>query len=49
MSNWIDEFKNPVTYLLLEDGSYLLLETGDKIVLQQTGQSASGFTNVDKN
>lgn len=44
-TTWINEERHPITYLLMEDGSYLLLETGDKIMLDQTGVDATSWTN----
>lgn len=56
MSSWENEFKNPVEYMIMEDGDFLLLEQDtdgatetDYIVLNQTGQSASLWDNQIKN
>lgn len=51
MSKWLNEFKNPITFLTQESAitDILLLETGDNIVLEQTGQSASLWFNTTKN
>ena len=37
-----EQFKHPIDYLLLEDGSFIMKENGDKLVLEQTGT----FTNL---
>lgn len=47
-SSWENQFKSPTSYLLTEDEFYLLLESGDKIVLNQTGESAGLWNNVAK-
>lgn len=51
MSEWTSDFKHPIDYLLTEDvtESFLLLETGDQIVLDQTGNAASLWSNPIKN
>lgn len=56
MSNWKNEFKNPVDFLLLEDGEFLLLEQDtdgatatDYIALNQTGNTTSLWNNTAKN
>lgn len=49
MSIWKSRYKNPITYLLLENGDYLLLESGSKIVLDQTGQGTSSWSQRTKN
>jgi hypothetical protein len=50
MSNWNNQFKHPIDYLLLEAASsFLLQETGDKVILEQTGNSTSLWTNQTKN
>lgn len=46
---WTSQFKHPIDYLLKEDGFFLLLETGDKIVLEQTGNANSLWTQQIKN
>lgn len=48
MTTWTPEFKHPISYLLLEDGSYLLLETSDKIVLEQTGKEEGLWVETTK-
>lgn len=48
MADWQNTFKHPIDYMLLEDASFILLESGDKIVLNQTGQSAGLWENLDK-
>lgn len=48
MTTWTNEFKNPITYLLLENGSYILLEDSSKIILDQTGRDATVWTNETK-
>lgn len=48
MSDWINDFKSPIDFLLLESGDFLLLESGDLIVLNQTGDSSSSWTNTIK-
>lgn len=44
-----NEFKHPISFLLLENGDYILLETGDKIILEQTGTDNSIWTPETKN
>lgn len=48
MSTWVDQFKSPIDFLLMESGDFLLLESGDLIVLQQTGISTSLWDNTVK-
>lgn len=45
MSIWTNKFKHPIDYLLLEDGFFCLLESGFQIVLEQTGNATSLWTN----
>ena len=46
---WQQQLKNPISYLLAEDGSYLLQENGDKIILEQTGLATSLWNLQNKN
>lgn len=48
---WINEFKHPVDYLTQETSTddLLLMENGDYIVLEQSGQSDSLWTERVKN
>lgn len=48
-TNWINEFKHPISYLLLEEGDYLLLEEGGYLVLEETGQETGQWSNQTKN
>lgn len=48
-TTWTQELKNPVDFLLLEDGFFMLLETGDDIILEQTGASTNLWTEQTKN
>lgn len=48
MTTWTTQFKNPIDYLLLEDGFFILLESGFKIVLEQTGAATSSWTKQAK-
>ena len=49
MATWTEEFKNPISYLLLEDGTFLLLENADQIILEQTGRDTSAWSFETKN
>jgi hypothetical protein len=49
MTTWTNTFKHPIDYLLIESSSFLLLETGDKIMLEQTGNSTSLWSQSSKN
>ena len=49
MSTWINTFKHPIDYLLLENSDNILLETGDNIVLDQTGNSTALWSQTAKN
>jgi hypothetical protein len=51
MSNWKNEFKNPIDFITLESAitDFLLQEDGFKLILEQTGQSTSLWTNQTKN
>jgi len=48
---WTQRLKNPISFLLLEQGDYLLLEQGtaDMLILEQTGQDNSAWTQRVKN
>ena len=48
-TEWTTEFKHPIDYLLLELGDYLLKEDDGQIVLEQTGNSSSLWTEETKN
>lgn len=51
MSEWNNEFKHPIDYLLIEGATpfFLLQENDDQIVLEQTGRSDTAWTQQTKN
>lgn len=48
-TNWIEELKSPISYLLLEDDTFILLENADQIILEQTGRDTSTWSFETKN
>lgn len=51
MATWINGFKHPIDYLTLETSTsdILLMENGDYIVLEQSGDADSLWSNRAKN
>lgn len=48
-TDWENQFKHPIDYLLLESLDFILQESGYKLVLDQTGSSISLWTTQTKN
>ena len=50
-TTWTQEYKHPIDYLTQESSidDILLMENGDLIVLEQTGNSDSLWSNQTKN